>query len=78
VVQEISAAGGKAAGFVADVTKRAKSDAVVQTAVDRGRPVPHNLSTSGFPLLLLRGRRQHTVQAQIHCGFGVVVRPSTG
>jgi hypothetical protein len=29
-------------------------------------------------LLLLGGRRQHTDQAQIHCGFGVVVGPSTG
>src|SRR6267378_8590434 len=27
----------------------------------------------GASLLLLGGRRQHTVQAQIHCGFGVVV-----
>jgi hypothetical protein len=36
------------------------------------------VSTPGFPLLLLGGRRQHTVQAQIHCGFGVVVGPSTG
>jgi hypothetical protein len=35
-------------------------------------------SDPGFPLLLLGGRRQHTVQAQIHCGFGVVVGPSTG
>src|SRR5579864_7932474 len=32
----------------------------------------------GASLLLLGGRRQHTVQAQIHCGFGVVVGPSTG
>jgi len=32
----------------------------------------------GASLLLLGGRRQHTVQAQIHCGFGVVVGPTTG
>jgi len=29
------------------------------------------------PLLFLGGRRQHTVQAQIHCSFGIVVGPST-
>jgi len=30
-----------------------------------------------LPLLFLGGRRQHTVQAQIHCSLGVVVGPST-
>jgi hypothetical protein len=30
-----------------------------------------------FPLLFLGGGRQYTVQAQIHCDFGVVVSPST-
>src|SRR5579863_9073888 len=31
-----------------------------------------------LPLLLLRGRWQHTVQAQIHCGCAVVVGPRAG
>jgi len=35
-------------------------------------------STPCFPFLLLGGWGQHIVQAQIHCGFGVVVGPSTG
>ena len=35
-------------------------------------------STLCFPFLLLGGRGQHIVQAEIHCGFGVVVGPSTG
>src|SRR5580692_6636485 len=50
----------------------------VGCGVENGTSVLHNLSTPGFPLLLLGGRRQHTVQTQIHCGFGVVVGPSTG
>ncbi len=41
-------------------------------------PFLHSPSTPSFPLLLLGGRRQHTVQAQIHCSFGIVVGPSTG
>jgi NADP-dependent 3-hydroxy acid dehydrogenase YdfG len=35
VVQEISAAGGQAVGFAADVTKRAEVEALVKGAVDR-------------------------------------------
>ena len=34
VVQEISAAGGKAIGFATDVTKRAEVEALIQRAVD--------------------------------------------
>jgi len=34
VVQEISATGGKAIGFVTDVTKRAEVEALIQGAVD--------------------------------------------
>ena len=34
VVQEISASGGKAIGFAADVTKRAEVEALIQRAVD--------------------------------------------
>jgi len=34
VVQEISANGGKAIGFVTDVTKRAEVEALIQKAVD--------------------------------------------
>src|SRR5882762_3986620 len=45
--------------------------------MDEGAPVSHSLSMPCFLLLFLGSRRQHPVQAQIHCGFGVVVGPST-
>lgn len=48
-------------------TQRSKPSAVLDNQVQ------------SFPrLLILASRRQHTVQAQIHCSFGVVVRPGTG
>src|ERR1700721_1924118 len=40
---------------------------------DEGSPAAVPPSSS-----LLRGRRQRTDRAEIHCGFGVVVSPSTG
>jgi NADP-dependent 3-hydroxy acid dehydrogenase YdfG len=48
VVKEISAAGGKAFGFVADVTKRGEVEALVQKAVDSFGRVDVLLNNAGI------------------------------
>ena len=48
VVQEISAAGGKAIGFATDVTKRAEVEALIQGAVDGFGRVDVLLNNAGI------------------------------
>ena len=48
VVQEISASGGKAIGFVTDVTKRADVEALIQKAVDGFGRVDVLLNNAGI------------------------------
>jgi len=58
VVQEISAAGGTAIGFAADVTKRADVEALIQGAVDRFGRVDVLVNNAGImaiaPIQLLK------------------------
>src|SRR6478736_4023459 len=48
VVQEISAAGGKAIGFATDVTKRAEVEALIQAALDSFGRVDVLLNNAGI------------------------------
>jgi NADP-dependent 3-hydroxy acid dehydrogenase YdfG len=58
IVKEISAAGGKAMGFAADVTKRAEVEALIKGAVDSFGRVDVLVNNAGFmpiaPIPLLK------------------------
>jgi NADP-dependent 3-hydroxy acid dehydrogenase YdfG len=54
VVQEISAAGGKAIGFATDATKRAEVEALIQGAVDGFGRVDVLLNNAGAQAPLIR------------------------
>ena len=64
VVQEISATGGKAIGFVTDVTKRGEVEALIQGAIDGFGRVDVLLNSAGImpiaPIQALKVRREGT------------------